>query len=58
MNKNEIFVQGVAAGVILSAFVGVVVSFIIRGWRALATKAKTRWGAGYRDTTKSSQVMR
>jgi hypothetical protein len=49
MNKNEIFVQGVVAGVILSAFVGVAVSFIIRGWRAWRRKPKRDLGGAHSD---------
>jgi len=49
MNKNEIFVQGVAAGVILSVFVGVIVSFIIQGWRAWRRNPKRDLGGAHRD---------
>jgi hypothetical protein len=52
MNKNEIFVQGVVAGVILSAFVGVIVSFIMRGWRALRPKLKRDLRGAHSDENK------
>ena len=49
MNKHEIFVQGVAAGIILSVFVGVIVSFIINGWHAWRRKPKRDLGGAHRD---------
>jgi hypothetical protein len=49
MNKNEIFVQGVVAGVILSALLGVIVSFILRGWHAWRRKPKRALGGAHSD---------